>query len=184
MIAPPRKSLFNSPFRIPHFQLFKLTMPCLPSGLHFAIDPSPLSQLVEGALQGAFVHELMAIKDCGDIFRHIDVLYFKQRAEDPGEYRFAAESIARPEGLEPYPSGFTLLSISGEVKKWSEADRSAFIDFLNEDRTEEFFKSLIRSVEEAQKNLLSHPGTLPGMLATWWKLGCHPLQEGGEALGE
>jgi hypothetical protein len=56
-------------------------MPWLPSGLHFAIDPSPLSQVVEGALQGAFVHELMAIKDCGDIFRHIDVLYFKQRAE-------------------------------------------------------------------------------------------------------
>ena len=155
-------------------------MPCLPSGLHFAIDPSPLRELVEGALQGAFVHDLMAIKDCCGIFRYVAVLYFKQRVEDPGEYQFAAGSIARPEGLEPYPSGFTLLSISGEVTKWSEADRSAFIAFLNEDRTEEYFKSLIGSVEEAQKTLLSNPGTLPGLLATWWKLGCHPLQESEE----
>jgi len=141
-------------------------MPCLPSGLHFAIDPSPLQQLVEDAFQGTSVHQLMAIKDCSDLFGHINILYFKQRAEDSRGYQFAGESIAPPEGLEPYPSGFTLLSISGEVKKWSEADRSAFIDFLNEERTEEYFKSLIRSLEEAQKTLLSHPGTLPGLLAT------------------
>ena len=94
-------------------------MPCLPSGLHFAIDPSPLSQLLDGAFQAEFVHELMAIKDCSGIFRHINILYFKQGVEDPREYQFADGSIARPEGFQPYPSGFTLLSISGEVKKWA-----------------------------------------------------------------
>ena len=40
-----------------------------------------------------------------------------------------------------------------------------------------YFTEALDTVRQHQQNPLGQPWTLPSLQATWWKLGCHPLQE-------
>ena len=152
-------------------------MPQLPSGRHIALDPAPLDKLIRQAENGALVHQLMAIKSAEDAFSHIGVSYFRQRALGSDEPDMAPDSARQPDDLEPYPSGFNLVTIQHELARWSTEDRVAFLAFLRESRVATFLESLLRAIKSVQADLLDAPSTLPGLLATWWQLGIHPLQE-------
>lgn len=152
-------------------------MPQLPSGKHFALDPSPLQKVVSEAYDGLAAHELMAIENIDQLFSHINVLYFRPAEETPYSLPFAKFSIVPPDGLEPYFSGFNLISIQDEFDSWDHEDQKAFVKFLNEKRTNNFLEDLLETVKEYQGQLTKHPSTLQGMLALWWKLGIHPLQD-------
>ena len=82
-----------------------------------------------------------------------------------------------PAALEPYPSGFNLVTIKPIVDAWPPTDQAAFLAFLRSDRTSRYMDSLLAAVRKAQGVLLDNPATLSGLLATWWNLGIHPLQE-------
>jgi hypothetical protein len=51
------------------------------------------------------------------------------------------------------------------------------LTFLREPRTHNYLEGLLREVREVQDIILKNPSTLPGLLATWWTLGVHPLQD-------
>lgn len=151
-------------------------MPKLPSGRHVGLDSSPLEKIVYEAYHGIEPHELMAIDSIPCIFSHINVLFF--RPSRTNEYLLLSEeSITPQDKLESYFSGFNLISIKSELKNWCYEDQQAFIDFLNEPRTNNFFESLLKEIISYQVKLTEQPTTTQGMLALWWKLGIHPLQD-------
>lgn len=153
-------------------------MPQLPSGKHIGLYPNPLHEILEEAYNGFKVHELMMIKQQEDLFQYIEVLYFKLKEESEfRDDRYFSFSVVPPEELMPYPSGFNLISIQDELKNWEDRDKKSFVNFLNSKRTEHFFEEIIQTVQDVQNELLDNPTTLQGILATWWKLGIHPLQD-------
>ena len=152
-------------------------MPTLPSGKHIALDPSPIQKLVDDAINGISTHKLMEIESIDHLFSNIDIVYFRVCKQPNKELSLAKFSIVPPDGMEPYSSGFNLISIKNEVEKWPTQDRDAFIDFLNEERANLFMEDLLKTVKKYQENLTDNPATLQGMLALWWKLGIHPLQD-------
>ena len=150
-------------------------MPKLPSGRQISLDPSPLQKVVKDAVEGLGTHRLMVLESFGDLFEHIRVLYFKSTTREDNQKILSKFSLPLPEDLEPYDSGFSLLSIKSEFDTWDEADKTAFLDFLNSDRTDKFLNSILEEIQFHQKSLLGQ-STLQGLMATWWKLGVHPLQ--------
>ena len=158
-------------------------MPQLPSGKHLGLDPSPLQKVVSDAYGGLKTHELMAIENIEQLFSHINVLYYRPIEEARSNIPLAKFSTVPPDGLESYFSGFNLVSIKNELDSWSGGDQKAFIEFLNEKRTNRFLEGLLETVKRYQNELMEHPSTLQGMLALWWKLGIHPLQEDEDENG-
>jgi len=152
-------------------------MPQLPSGLHIALDSSPIQTLLDNAIKGFKTHELMAIESIDQLFSHIDILYFRSRKDKSKEILLATFSMVPPENLEPYQSGYNLKTIKEEFDKWDNQDQRAFLDFLNEKRINNQLECLLDAIKKCQQYLLEHPDSIQGLLATWWKLGCHPLQE-------
>lgn len=152
-------------------------MPQLPSGLHFALDPSPIQAMIDEVYDKYQCHTLMAIETTEQLFSYIKILYFRPRQEQSEQIEYATYSTVAPEDLEPYDSGYNLISIQEEFDKWDNKDQKAFIDFLNAYRTDKFLQGLLEVVIEEQNHLLENPRTLHGLFATWWKLGCHPLQD-------
>ena len=158
-------------------------MPQLPSGKHFALDPSPLQKIISDAYDGLKAHELMAIENIEQLFSHINIMYFRPAKEARDNLPLAKFSIVPPDDLEPYFSGFNLISIKDEFDSWCHEDQKAFAEFLNEKRTNSYLEGLLETVKEYQDQLTENPSTLQGMLALWWKLGIHPLQENEDKNG-
>ena len=152
-------------------------MPQLPSGRHIDLDPSPLVKLIENANSGIFVHDLMAIKHPEDALQHVGVLYYRPKKEDGSDLPMAKHSSLPPADLKPYPSSFNLVTIKATVDTWPPEDRAAFLQFLCAEKTSHYMDSLLPAVRRAQGVLLENPSTLPGLLATWWNLGIHTLQD-------
>jgi hypothetical protein len=152
-------------------------MPRLPSGRHVAVDSSPLQELVDGAYQGKFVHVLMAITEIEHLFPHVNVLYFRPKSGKEGETPVSTHSNALPEDLEPFPSGYNLTTIHAECELWPGEDQVAFSEFLNDSKRRVFFEEILAAIRDHQERLLAQPTTVPGLMAHWWKQGCHPLQE-------
>jgi hypothetical protein len=156
-------------------------MPQLPSGLHFALDPRPIDKVIEDAYRSAFVHVLMAIKGPEDLFRHVDVLYFRPTSPEGEVREYSSDSGSAPEGLEPYPSGYNLITIKQHYDQWSKEDQEAFVAFLDAPMILTMFDEMLDSVKKSQQHLLANPGSTAGLFATWWKEGVHPLQEPRDA---
>ncbi len=154
-------------------------MPQLPSGRHIALDPSPIQEIITKAFDSGFgVHGLMAIETIEHLYSHIDILFFRPRADNnDASVSLANFSLVTPDELEPYRSGYNLISIQDEFNQWSYADQKAFLNFLNEKRTNHFLGEILETVRKYQEELLEEPTSLQGLLATWWKMGCHPLQD-------
>src|SRR5882672_4113192 len=127
-------------------------MPQLPSGLHFALDPSPLHEIVKNAYGGLKVHELMALEDVNHLFSHVNVLYFREAPESPA-LALSEHSAVPPSNLEAYPSGFNLVSIKSEFDKWSVEDQKAFVAFLNAKKTNDYLSGLLDMIERKQNGL-------------------------------
>ncbi len=159
-------------------------MPQLPSGRHFAFKAGSLFELYEEALlEAKFVHELMAIETTNHLFKHIDILYFKEKDSDDSRMNLLNNSDVPPENLEDYPSGFTLYTILGEVKNWSDEDQDFFIEYLESEKVQGYLKSLLDDVEEKKQFIMSDKSPqLQRMLATMWEIGCHPLQDNDDEM--
>lgn len=156
-------------------------MPQLPSGLRFALDPTPLSDLIRAADGTAMVHPVMAIEHVEDLCEHIQVLYFRPPG-GPGSAplrEFDENSVDAPTDLVPYDSGLTFLDFLQQTKSLSEEDQDAMSAFLEEPRTAAFLDRQLDLVKHAQEALLTHPHPQTRMFATMWRARCHPLQEGG-----
>jgi len=152
-------------------------MPQLPSGLHFAFNPGSLNRLIKDATKGILVHKLMAIETADDLFEYIDIFYFRPKSEQYKEWEYTVWSTVPPQDLEAYPSGFNLISIQSEFDKWDKKDQRVFLRFLNSRRTDKYLNGILETIIKDQEAFLKQPSTLPGLLATWWKAGCHPLQD-------
>ncbi|TDU66577.1 hypothetical protein EI77_03672 [Prosthecobacter fusiformis] len=152
-------------------------MPQLPSGLHFALDPTPVAELIRLVSQAKAVHELMAIETIEHLYPHIEVMFFRSRQASGQERQYSEFSAAPPEDLEPYASGFTLHSIQTEFQNWSPEDQVAFAEILHSPRTQSFLQRELDEIMAMKEELRANPTTLAGMLASYWRMGCHPLQE-------
>ena len=140
------------------------------------MDISPLEKVIDDALQGRFVHHLMAITKPEHLLEYVNVLYFRPKPTEASPVRISQHSEQIPEELEPYPSGYNLLSIRNELQKWSHADQEAFVVFLNSARINAYLTEALDVVRQHQEHLAGHT-SFSGLLALWWQMGCHPLQE-------
>lgn len=154
-------------------------MPQLPSGLRFALDPTPLTDLIRAADGTAMVHPVMAIEHIEDLCEHIAVLYFRPVTGMTAPREFDENSINPPTDLEPYATGLTLLTFLQQTESLSEDDQEALAVFLEEPRTAAFLEGQLEMVKQAQVALIEHPNRLTRMFAMMWRARCHPLQEGG-----
>ncbi|OYW27776.1 MAG: hypothetical protein B7Z47_06380 [Chthoniobacter sp. 12-60-6] len=152
-------------------------MPQLPSGQHFALDVERLHKLIEDAFNAQWVHELMAIEKVEDLYPYIGIVLLRPAAKDQVSQVLAEGSLPVPEALEPLPSGHNLGNAHELTTTWSKEDQVAFNAFLNEPRLQTHLQVQLQAVEKAKERLLDKPDTTAGLLATYWKLGCHPLQE-------
>lgn len=155
-------------------------MPRLPSGLHFGLAPHPLIELIDSVRHSKDVHRLMAIETLTDLAPHLDVLYFRPREGLAVQREYSASSALPPEDLEPYPSGFTLATFAEQAGQWSAEDQAAFEAYLAEPRLRDFLQEKLDAVMAMKEELRQQPGTMPGLLAAYWRMGCHPLQPGND----
>lgn len=153
-------------------------MPQLPSGLHIAVDAAPLRKLIDETKEGIKVARLLAIEKIPHLFPYIDVIFFREVSE-PASAEYYRDTP--PPSLEPYPSGYTLSTISPLVETWSEADRSAFFTFIGE-AIEDYLTECLEYIQQLKEKMASQPYNLANLQALWWKLDCHPFQEEAEEL--
>jgi len=119
----------------------------------------------------------MAIETAEDLFEYIDIFYFRPKSEHYKEWEYAEWSTIPPQDLEAYTSGFNLISIQSEFDKWDKKDQRAFLRFLNSRRTDKYLNGILETIIKNKEAFIKKPSTLQGLLATWWKAGCHPLQD-------
>ena len=155
-------------------------MPQLPSGRHVGLDPSPVDALWKDALQAQRVHQLMDIESVDDLLPFVDVIYFRdQDTSEDWSKRMHEGADQLPPRLEPYPSGFNLLSIPDELVNWSAEDQAAFQVFVDRARSSGFLDEMLARVQEYKKDVAENGHKLARLLAAWWRAGVHPLQPGG-----
>ncbi|WP_395739945.1 hypothetical protein [Prosthecobacter sp.] len=157
-------------------------MPQLPSGRHFALDVEHLYKLIEDAFKAQWVHKLMAIEKVEDLHPYIGIVLLRPAEQDMVSQVLAKGSLPVSETLEPLPSGYNLANVHELTSTWSEEDQTAFQAFLKEARLQTHLQNQLQAVEEAKEKLLGQPDTTAGLLATYWKMGCHPLQEQEDEL--
>ena len=150
-------------------------MPKLPSGLSVALNASRITKLIVDSRQALDVHHLMAIESLEDIFPYVDVLFLREKTGTVPDPTYAVDSNLIPSELEPYPSGYNILTIRELFETWPEGDASAFVEFLKEERISNHFSTILSEINEAKQDLLSQHSTA-GLLAKWWVNDCHPLQ--------
>lgn len=151
-------------------------MPQLPGGRHIAVKADSLFALCDDAQRGFRVHELMSIESSEQLMNYIDVIFFKAAGTDYKQPQTARGSNAPPEGLVPYRSGYTVISIQDKLGEWIKEDRAAFLDFISDPRTQEYFNQLLIELEKYKQRLFKHGNLVTRIQIGWWKTGCHPLQ--------
>ncbi len=150
-------------------------MPQLPSGKHFAINDYELQEMFRKLAGGFRVHELMAIEKPADLLPYLNVLYFKP-TDDAVTHDYHEKSAKIPDGWQPYQSGFTVVTIRKELKKWPVEDQRAFAEFLTGEFCQGYLQSMLQNVEMIKAALLEAGPHVARVQAWWWKLGIHPLQ--------
>lgn len=148
-------------------------MPQLPSGRHIAIQANGFDALYDEAFNGTQAHKLMQIKTIEDLYPYIDVLDFEQdeRHAEPG----------LPAGLKPVPSGHTLATVN-QANDWhDEHDKAAFWFYISSERAQSLLEAILDDVKQRQQDLMKEGPYLGRLLALFWHVGAHPLQEQGIA---
>lgn len=131
-------------------------MPCLPSGLHFALDSAPLTKLMQTAGVDAHqLHQLMCIEELPHLSPYISILFFRPRGT-LNAYWYLDNRIAMPPAdLEPYDSGYTLATIAELHREWSAEDQKAFTDFMHSERFLDYLMNCLKCARDLQDELYS-----------------------------
>ena len=148
----------------------------LPSGRHVAIQSGPLMALIDRALQGnCVITRLLRIRQREHLHPYVDVIYFRPAPAGPA-LRVAPGGLPVPPGLEPCPSGFTLATIGADADQWSQADRTAFREYLASERVVAHLDALLDEVRRVCR-LIAESGSFETRLqALMWETDCHPVQ--------
>jgi len=152
--------------------------------MHIALSARPLDDLIEQASTNAFmVHRLMQLTEPKHFWPYLAVMFFRPAAGGGAAEGVGAAgawpgtATAPPADLEPYDSGYTLATIGELCAQWPADDRAAFEDWLKGPG----FALLMQDCEEAataaKEGLRSNVQSLPGLMAAFWRMGAHPLQE-------
>ncbi|MHB8679324.1 MAG: hypothetical protein ACYC7G_06280 [Rudaea sp.] len=150
-------------------------MPQLPSGRHVAIQAAPLFSLMEDSMRaGAIITRLLRIERVEHLYPYIDVMFFIEL--DGARTEGAPGGQPIPEGLQPFPSGFTLASIGAERATWPQTDRAAFATYLASDRVRAHLVALFNEVERLKQRLADEGDAETRLQVLWWKQNCHPVQ--------
>lgn len=162
-------------------------MPQLPSGRHIGIHVESLEEIAHKihaslgeAEKNDFISEIGKITTLDALAPYVDVLYFREEAEDAEEnperyHQFSSRPAVR---VEPYLSGFNLAEIEKLSADWSAADQAAFQAFLAEDRIQGYLQESLDQVMAFSKEL--NRDFVERYVAMLWKAGLHPLQEEAE----
>lgn len=142
-------------------------MPRLHSGRLIALDTAPLNELVN-SIRGGGAGEMAEIRTVEDIFKRVEVLFFREADDESAAESRRRYRVPTPPGMEPYPSGYNLISIEQGAAEWDERDRVDLCAALNEARADRYFRNALAVVRECQHALLEEPAPLPETLNTWW----------------
>lgn len=162
-------------------------MPQLPSGRHIGIHVESLEEIAHKiharlgeAGKNDFLSEIGKITTLEALAPYVDVLYFREAAEDAEENsdRYHQSSNRPAVRIEPYLSGFNLTEIEKLSADWSAADQAAFQAFLAEDRTRVYLQGSLDQVVAFSNKL--NKEFVERYVAMLWKAGLHPLQEVAE----
>ena len=141
-------------------------MPRLHSGRLISLDTTPLNDLVTSIRAGG-ARDLADIRSANDVFERVPVLFFREAGKDGGENARNRYRVPTPPGMEPYASGYGLISIESAAAQWDERDRAGLRVVLNEERADGYFRNALGVVRECQRALLGE-ALLPAALDTWW----------------
>lgn len=150
----------------------------LPSGRHVALMATPLFALIADSLrENAVITRLLRIERIEHLHPHVDVMYFLGR-DGAAAVEAAPGGLAVPEGLQPYPSGFTLASIATELVAWPALDRLAFAEYLASERVRDHFEALLDEVRRTRRQIADHGTFELRMQVLTWQADCHPVRAG------
>ena len=143
-------------------------MPRLSSGRYIALDTAPLNELVTSLQGGTTAREIAGIRSVEDLFSRVEILFFRDAGEDGGEAQRQRYRVPTPPGLEPYASGYDLITIGEGMADWEARDQAELRAALNEARADRYFRNALAVVRECQRALLDGESPLPETLETWW----------------
>lgn len=119
-------------------------MPQLPSGKHVAISAARLIELLESAARGERYTEVFAILRADEFDSYIDVMFFRESAGNQEQGAPGSQMI--PNGLESYPSGWTLETLDTVAQGWTPEDRAAWDDYLASARVADYLDALWKQI--------------------------------------
>jgi hypothetical protein len=153
-------------------------MPMLPSGRHVAVDPAPLRELLSDPANAFNAHRIMAIRSVDDLFPWLSLIELVPAAKGApaNASAVAGVSASLPPGLVPRPTGRRLSDWRAEARAWTESDRTAMAQFIDE-RIRPHYAATLAGVHRSQEAMLASTHSLAGDLARMWQNGAHPLQD-------
>lgn len=149
------------------------TMPCLPSGLHFALDSAPLTQLMQNAAADPQqFHDLMRIEELPHLSPYISILFFRPRGTLNAYWYLDNRFAMPPADMEPYDSGHTLATIAELQKGWSSEDQAAFTDHMHSERFLTYLLNCLKCARDLQDELHSEDDSLSPLSPKIWRESC------------
>jgi hypothetical protein len=150
-------------------------MPQLPSGIHVAVDTTPLQALIEDSRLGDSVHLLDRLKTVDDLLPLTRILELVPTV-DGTTLPLVPGSLQPPPGMTVRDTGCRLGDCLDGVPTWSEVDRAVFQVFV----TSRVMPMLASDLEKSRATLTAMTKTFVQTVeSAWLKAGVHPSQERG-----
>lgn len=149
-------------------------MPILPSGLHIAINSTPLANLllkVEHG-NGMFIPDVLSIQDPDDLRRHMSLIWLLPIGADCAvDEPFHRLTPPMPAGLTQVQSEYTMRRLP---EYFDERDREAIEQFWQSPRCRAFLGEEMAKVRVMQRKALASPESEISYLREWFSAPCSP----------
>lgn len=143
-------------------------MPELPSGRKVVIEPGRLTELLDHRDIPSNVFKIMGIDTVQKLMGWCEVSFFvtaEEHHEDDIFIKISEGSLPPPAGHFLKRTGCPLSNWESLAHEWSEEDRQAMKDELNNSRCQEYLESQLALVRECQQNFLSSDNLTTRMIA-------------------
>lgn len=149
-------------------------MPTLPSGIHIAINSSPLANLLREVERGngLFIPDVLLIHRPDDLRRYIGLVWLLPIGADCAvDQPFHRLTPPLPTGLTQVQSEYTMLRLP---EYFDERDRDAIEQFWQSPRCRAFMDEEMEKVRAVQRKVFTSPDPENSYLSEWFSAPCPP----------